>query len=75
MKAVEVGVKYARGKFASNINAYRTGWENKPVNRFYGVSGLWKDENLSVYADTSTVAGREAMIELAESNALSLIHI
>ena len=69
VKAVEVGVKYARGKFASNINAYRTGWENKPVNRFYGVSGLWKDENLSVYADTSTVAGREAMIELAESNA------
>ena len=69
VKAVEFGVKYARGKFASNINAYRTGWENKPVNRFYGVSGLWKDENLSVYADTSTVAGREAMIDLAESNA------
>jgi hypothetical protein len=39
------------------------------VNRFYGVSGLWKDSKLSVYADTSTVAGREAMIALAESNA------
>ena len=51
------------------MNAYRTGWENKPVNRFYGVSGLWNDPTLSVYADTSTVAGREAMIALAESNA------
>ena len=69
VKAVEAGVKYARGKFASNVNAYRTGWENKPVNRFYGVSGLWQDPTLSVYADTSTVAGREAMIALAESNA------
>ena len=68
VKAVEVGVKYARNKFASNINAYRTGWENKPVNRFYGVSGLWKDPSLSVYADTSTVEGREAMIALAESS-------
>ena len=68
MKAVEVGVKYARGNFASNVNAYRTGWENKPVNRFYGVSGLWQDPTLSVYADTSTVAGRESMIALAESN-------
>ena len=57
VKAVEVGVKYARGNFASNVNAYRTGWENKPVNRFYGVSGLWQDPTLSVYADTSTVAG------------------
>lgn len=69
VKAFEVGVKFAKGKFASNVNAYRTGWENKPVNRFYGVSGLWKDPKLSVYADTSTVAGREAMIALAESNA------
>jgi outer membrane cobalamin receptor len=68
VKAVEAGVKYSRGKFASNVNAYRTGWENKPVNRFYGVSGLWQDPTLSVYADTSTVAGREAMIALAESN-------
>lgn len=68
VKAVEAGVKYAKGKFASNVNAYRTGWENKPVNRFYGVSGLWQDPTLSVYADTSTVAGREAMIVLAESN-------
>ena len=39
------------------------------MNRFYGVSGLWNDPTLSVYADTSTVAGREAMIALAESNA------
>ena len=69
VKAVEAGVKYAKGNFASNINAYRTAWENKPVNRFYGVSNLWQDPNLSVYADTSTVAGREAMIDLAESNA------
>lgn len=69
VKAVEAGVKYAKGKFASNLNAYRTGWENKPVNRFYGVSGLWQDPNLSVYADTSTVAGREALIALAESDA------
>ena len=68
VKAVEFGVKYSRENFATNINAYRTGWENKPVNRFYGLSGLWKDSNLSVYADTSTVAGREFMIELAESN-------
>jgi outer membrane cobalamin receptor len=36
VKAVEAGVKYAKGKFASNLNAYRTGWENKPVNRVYG---------------------------------------
>ena len=68
VKAFEVGVKYAKGNFASNINAYRTGWENKAVNRFYGLSGLWKDSDLSVYCDTSTVAGREAMIALAESN-------
>ncbi len=68
VKAVEVGIKYAKGNFASNINAYRTGWENKAVNRFYGVSGLWKDPNLSVYCDTSTVEGREALIALAESN-------
>ena len=69
VKAIEAGIKYAKGNFATNINAYRTRWENKPVNRFYGLPGLWKNENLSVYADTSTVAGREAMIELAESNA------
>ena len=68
VKAFEVGVKYAKGNFASNINAYRTGWENKAVNRFYGLSGLWKESDLSVYCDTSTVAGREAMIDLAESN-------
>ena len=68
VKAVEVGIKYAKGNFAANINAYRTGWENKAVNRFYGVSGLWKDSDLSVYCDTSTVEGREALIALAESN-------
>ena len=66
VKAIEIGVKFARGAFASNINAYRTGWENKAVNRFYGVSGLWNDPNLSVYADTSTVAGRDALIALTE---------
>ncbi|MDA0728113.1 MAG: TonB-dependent receptor [Bacteroidetes bacterium] len=69
VKAVEAGVKFAKGKFASNVNAYRTGWENKPVNRFYGVSGLWQDPTLSVYADTSTVAGREFLINLVESDA------
>jgi len=69
VKAVEAGVKVAKGKFASNVNAYRTGWENKPVNRFYGVSGLWQDPELSVYADTSTVAGREFLIALVESDA------
>lgn len=68
VKAVEVGVKYARGKWATNVNAYRTSWENKPVNRFYSVSGLWNETNLSVYADTSTVEGREALIALAESD-------
>ena len=68
VKAVEVGVKYARGKWATNVNAYRTSWENKPVNRFYSVSGLWNDPNLSVYADTATVEGREALIALAESD-------
>ena len=68
VKAFEVGLKYARGNFASNINAYRTGWENKAVNRFYGVSGLWNDPTLSVYADTSTVAGREALIALTEGS-------
>ena len=66
VKAVEIGVKYARGNFASNINAYRTGWENKAVNRFYGVAGLWNDPTLSVYADTSTVAGKDALIALTE---------
>jgi len=68
VKAIELGLKYARGNFASNINAYRTGWENKAVNRFYGVSGLWNDPTLSVYADTSTVAGREALIALTEGS-------
>ncbi len=68
VKAFELGLKYARGNFASNINAYRTGWENKAVNRFYGVSGLWNDPTLSVYADTSTVAGREALIALTEGS-------
>jgi outer membrane cobalamin receptor len=66
VKAIEIGIKYAKGNFASNINAYRTGWENKAVNRFYGVSGLWNDPTLSVYADTSTVAGRDALIALTE---------
>ena len=59
VKAVELGVKYAKDRFASNINAYRTGWENKAINRFYSVSGLWQDANLSVYSDTTTTAGRE----------------
>ena len=68
VKAVELGLKYAKGNFASNINAYNTEWENKAVNRFYGVSDLWTNPELSVYCDTSTVAGREALIALAESN-------
>ena len=29
VKAVELGLKYAKGNFASNINAYNTEWENK----------------------------------------------
>ncbi len=57
VKAVEIGLKYAKGRFASNLNAYRTGWENKAVNRFYSVGGLWNDPNLTIYADTSTTAG------------------
>ena len=68
VKALEAGVKFSKGKFASNVNAYRT-VKNKPVNRFYGLSGLWKDSTLSVYADTTTLAGRQALIALAESNA------
>ena len=68
VKAVEVGLKYAKGRFASNINAYRTGWENKAVNRFYSVSGLWNDPNLSVYADTSTTAGRQDLLILGEDD-------
>lgn len=68
VKAVEFGVKYAKGRFASNINAYRTGWENKAVNRFYSVSGLWNDPNLSVYADTSSVEGRQDLLILAEDD-------
>ena len=70
VKAVELGVKYAQGRFASNINAYRTGWENKAVNRFYSVSGLWQDANLSVYSDTSTTAGRENILLLAQDDRL-----
>ena len=58
MKDVEVGLKYAKGRFATNVNAYRTGLENKAVNRFYGVSNLWQDSNLSVYADTSNAEWR-----------------
>ena len=65
VKAVELGVKYAKGQFASNLNAYRTGWENRAVNRFYGVSSLWDDESLSVYADTSSAEGRRDLIELS----------
>ncbi len=68
VKAVEIGVKYAKGRFASNLNAYRTGWENKAVNRFYSVSGLWNDPNLSVYADTSTVSGRQELLMLGEDD-------
>ena len=68
VKAVEVGVKYAKGRFASNLNAYRTGWENKAVNRFYSVGGLWNDPNLSIYADTSTTAGRQDLLLLGEDD-------
>ena len=70
VKAIELGVKYAKGPIASNINAYRTGWENKAVNRFYSVSGLWQDPNLSVYADTSTAAGRQDLLVLAQDDRL-----
>ena len=70
VKAVELGVKYAKGRFASNINAYRTGWENKAVNRFYSVSNLWQDPNLSVYADTSTTEGRQDLLVLAQDDRL-----
>mgnify|MGYP000949337606 FL=1 len=70
VKAVEVGLKYAKDRFASNINAYRTGWENKAVNRFYSVSGLWQDANLSVYSDTSTTAGRQDLLVLAQDDRL-----
>lgn len=68
VKAVELGVKYAKGRFASNLNAYRTGWENKAINRFYSVSGLWQDPNLSVYSDTTTTAGRENLLLLAQDD-------
>ena len=70
VKAVEVGLKYAKGRFATNVNAYRTGWENKAVNRFYGVSNLWQDSNLSVYADTSNAEGRQDLLVLAEDDRL-----
>ena len=70
VKAVELGVKYAKGRFASNMNAYRTGWENKAINRFYSVSNLWQDPNLSVYADTATTAGRETILLLAQDDRL-----
>ena len=70
VKAVEVGLKYAKDRFASNINAYRTGWENKAINRFYSVSGLWQDDNLSVYSDTSTTAGQQDLLILAQDDRL-----
>jgi len=70
VKAVELGVKYSKGRLASNINAYRTGWENKAINRFYSVSNLWQDPNLSVYADTATTAGRETILLLAQDDRL-----
>lgn len=66
VKAVEFGVKFAKGKFASNINAYHTSWENKPINRFYSVANLWKDPSLSVYCDTTTTAGKQKLFDLAE---------
>ena len=50
------------------INAYRTGWENKAVNRFYSVGGLWNDPNLTIYADTSTTAGRQELLILGEDD-------
>lgn len=34
VKAVELGAKFTSARFASNLNIYRTGWENRPVNRF-----------------------------------------
>ena len=67
---MELGVKYSKGRLASNINAYRTGWENKAINRFYSVSNLWQDPNLSVYADTATTAGRETILLLAQDDRL-----
>lgn len=66
VKAVELGVKFAKGKFASNINAYHTSWENKPINRFYSVANLWKDPTLSVYCDTTTTEGKQKLFDLAE---------
>ena len=66
VKAVELGVKYVKGNFASNINAYRTAWENKAVNRTYAMGGLWNVRGLSVYCDTSTVEGINNLIDLVD---------
>ena len=52
VKAVEFGAKYASKRFASNLNVYRTGWENRPVNRFRSYDALTKNPIYSSFDES-----------------------
>ena len=47
VKAVELGAKFTSARFSSNLNIYRTGWENRAVNRFISFKELVGDSTLS----------------------------
>ena len=62
IKAIESGLSFSRGNFASNVNAYLTSWENKPVNRIKPFGWLWKDETTPAMQTRPQVAERVAYL-------------
>ena len=49
VKAVELGAKFTSARFSSNLNIYRTGWENRAVNRFMSFADLVTKPKYSSY--------------------------
>ena len=49
VKAIELGATFSTPKFMSRLNVYRTGWENRPVNRFRSLARLTTDPIYSSY--------------------------
>lgn len=52
VKAIEFGAKYASRRFTSNLNVYRTGWENRPVNRFRSFDALTQQTIFSSFDES-----------------------
>lgn len=59
VKALELGYSYTAKKFAVNVNAYYTRWENKPTNQ---VKGKYEDPNTGEEGDTyGDIPGMDAL--------------